>query len=355
MTTVHKVPSDGTRNFKYRLTAKKAKANLLKGAKRKHIGVEHKQGATNIDFSDGSWIKAVLPEVLQWDRGNRKFSYGDLDIEVIEAKPGIENEAKHMDYKFVFIVNGQRIVLHAYNGKQRLTVCGQNYVNFVEKFLQPFFSRKIDHVMSEATKFNEEVLAKLGKTVKRSSVKYKTTSPFSCSISQLHEHMRATHEESVNSTTALEIRHSTRNNSLDNSLINDDISLSALLNDSDDTKEEEEVIVLDESSELEKEDNKHTGKQTGQEASDTDDVKKQYKCEVWIKDASGFLNPCIDVAYTADDMLNHMNSVHNGKKEKEDVAAEMVVSENEKNDKPVMQIEKEEVDVKRENPKNRIC
>ena len=117
LTTVHRGPSDGTRNFKYRLTAKKAKANLLKGAKRKHIGVEHKQGATNIDFSDGSWIKAVLPEVLQWDRGNRKFSYGDLDIEVIEAKPGIENEAKHMDYKFVFIVNGQRIVLHTMESK----------------------------------------------------------------------------------------------------------------------------------------------------------------------------------------------------------------------------------------------
>ena len=34
LTTIHKGPSDGTRNFKYRLTAKTAKANLIKGALR---------------------------------------------------------------------------------------------------------------------------------------------------------------------------------------------------------------------------------------------------------------------------------------------------------------------------------
>ena len=47
LTTVHKGPSDGTRNFKYRLTAKTAKTNLLKGARRKHIAVEHKQTGCN--------------------------------------------------------------------------------------------------------------------------------------------------------------------------------------------------------------------------------------------------------------------------------------------------------------------
>ena len=73
LSTVHKGPSDGTRNFKYRLTAKTAKKNLLKGARRKHISVEHKQGASNIDFSDGAWIKAVFPEVLNWDKVTRNF------------------------------------------------------------------------------------------------------------------------------------------------------------------------------------------------------------------------------------------------------------------------------------------
>ena len=43
LTTVHRGPSDGTRNFKYQLTAKTAKKNLVKGALRKHISIEHKQ------------------------------------------------------------------------------------------------------------------------------------------------------------------------------------------------------------------------------------------------------------------------------------------------------------------------
>ena len=78
LTTVHRGPSDGTRNFKYRLTAKTAKSNLIKGALRKHIEIQYKQGAINLDFSDGAWIYAVFPEVLNWDKRNRNFFNGDL-------------------------------------------------------------------------------------------------------------------------------------------------------------------------------------------------------------------------------------------------------------------------------------
>ena len=66
LTTIHGRPSDGTRNFKYKLTAKTAKSNLIKGALRKHIEIEHKQGAANMDFSDGAWIKALFPEVVKF-------------------------------------------------------------------------------------------------------------------------------------------------------------------------------------------------------------------------------------------------------------------------------------------------
>jgi hypothetical protein len=262
LTTVHKGPSDGTRNFKYRLTAKTAKSNLLKGARRKHFGIEHKQGASNIDFSDGAWIKAVFPEVLKWDKGNRNFSYGELNVEVIEAKPGIEGGNNHVDYKFIFLVNGHRVVLHAYNGKQRFTVCGQNYLLFIEKYLEPFFTRKIDHFMSEATKFNEEVLASLGKSVKRGNVKYKTATPLSCkqcnqvssSISQLHDHMMASHAIMSISSSYSDKRHSTKNNSLANSLIIEDLTLNDTVNDETDVverniKENEmrkEIIDVDE-------------------------------------------------------------------------------------------------------------
>ena len=112
LTTVHKRPSNGngTRTFKYKLTAKTAKANLIKGAQRKHIGVEYKQGAINIDFSDGAWILAVFPEVLNWEKGNQTFSYGDLNIKVIEAKPGMDDGSNNVDYKLVFQANGQKVV-----------------------------------------------------------------------------------------------------------------------------------------------------------------------------------------------------------------------------------------------------
>ena len=75
LTTVHKRPSNGNgpRTFNYKLTAKKAKASLIKGAQRKHIGVEYKQGAINIDFSDGAWILAVFPEVQNWKKETKHF------------------------------------------------------------------------------------------------------------------------------------------------------------------------------------------------------------------------------------------------------------------------------------------
>jgi len=65
LTTLHRgPPAEGTRNFKYKLTSKKAKDNLLKGASRDHFSVEYKQGATNVDFSDGSWLLVAFPEIL---------------------------------------------------------------------------------------------------------------------------------------------------------------------------------------------------------------------------------------------------------------------------------------------------
>ena len=56
--TLHKGPtSSGTQNFKYRINEKTTTSNLLKGAQRNHFNVEYKQGATNLDFSDGIWTK----------------------------------------------------------------------------------------------------------------------------------------------------------------------------------------------------------------------------------------------------------------------------------------------------------
>ena len=62
LTTIHNGPAEATRNFKFRLTEKIAKSNIIKGAKKSNLNIEYKQGATNIDFSDGTWILAAFPE-----------------------------------------------------------------------------------------------------------------------------------------------------------------------------------------------------------------------------------------------------------------------------------------------------
>ena len=309
LTTVHRGPSDGTRNFQYRLTAKTAKSNLIKGALRKHIEIEHKQGAINIDFSDGSWILAAFPEVLNWDKGNRMFSYGDINIQVTEAKPGIERGNKHVDYKIVFLVNNQKVVLHAYNSKQRFTVSGQNHVNFVTKYLEPFFTKKIEFHVSDADKFNESVLENLGRTVKREKVKFKTSTSVSCkrcnqisnSISQLHAHMREYHDSimSPNISTDLGRYHSTKNNTMADSLMAEDISIEALLNDS---TEKNDVLMLDcpTLEEFQEEDKNQTKRR-----------EEKYKCDVWYKDNS----PCYYKSTSPTDVLEHMKLVHSDSKE----------------------------------------
>ena len=63
LTTVHNGPCVKTRNFNYKMTDNTAKNNLIKGAKRQHLYLEYKLGATNLDFSDGSWLLVGFPGV----------------------------------------------------------------------------------------------------------------------------------------------------------------------------------------------------------------------------------------------------------------------------------------------------
>ena len=234
LNTIHNGPSNGTRNFKYRMSAKTAKSNLLKGAKREHINVDYKQGASNIDFSDGAWILTAFPEVLKWEKEGDIFSYSDVMVKVVDVKPGFDVNNKNVDYKVQFIVNEQKIVLHAYNGRQRLTVSGKEHAYFVRECLVPYFTQKIKDCAIQADKLNKKVITSLGPTVKRDSVRFKTSSlacnkcnKISKSIKELHIHMKAKHRNTKNlsldeqkQTTimnmSLEEQHqSTRNNSID--------------------------------------------------------------------------------------------------------------------------------------------
>ena len=74
------------RVFNYAINNKRAKAKLLKGAKRgKHLVVESKIGCVNLIFSDGSYLQTVLPLLRTWQsKQNEKFCINETEVEVVE-------------------------------------------------------------------------------------------------------------------------------------------------------------------------------------------------------------------------------------------------------------------------------
>ena len=128
--------------------------------------------------------------------------------------------------KVVFLVNKDKIVLHAYNSKQRFTVSGKNHCVFADKFLLPFFKEKVEACTEEATSINKNVISGFSSKVKRNKVKFKTVTCKKCSevtkgIKQLHLHMKSKYEETLNLSTDVDVKQSTRNNSVEHLLLED--------------------------------------------------------------------------------------------------------------------------------------
>ena len=161
----HVLNSRRGRSFNYVLNENRAKAKILKGAKRaKNLDVEVKSGCVNLRFNDGSYFNVVLPVLRDWHKQLKKtFKLDDLELKVEESDAGIEDSEKHTDTKLVIIANNDRLVLHAYNGTQNLMGQGRNYENFAIKYLEPFFTKRINSSLDEIEKFNDNVMDKLGK------------------------------------------------------------------------------------------------------------------------------------------------------------------------------------------------
>ena len=140
ITDVTSVTSDRKLNFK--LTDKKAKGNLLKGASRVHFEIETKQKSKNLRFSTGAYIyvaKAMVKECESKFKSNSAFFHDALEIKVVEYRDGLDLSDKHFDTKIVFSVNGNKVVMHCYNSTQNLKVEGSVYLDFIRKFLEPLF------------------------------------------------------------------------------------------------------------------------------------------------------------------------------------------------------------------------
>ena len=193
------VDNDNGRVFEYTLNKKKAKAKLLKGANREnHLDVEFKSGCANLRFSNGSYLKLILPLLKNWNENKEKIvQIDDSEVHIVEVEAGRESLGQHMDTKLVVMVNGDRLVLHVYNGTQNLMVQGKNYQRFASDCLEPYFRREIGNNIENITNFNTEVKNILGekKSIKRSE------KPFKCpqcgvkasKIGDLKLHMKRCH------------------------------------------------------------------------------------------------------------------------------------------------------------------
>ena len=103
-----------------------------------------------------------------------------------------------MDTKLVVIANTDRL---AYNGTQNLLVQGKNYANFAVKYLEPFFSKKVNQDLEEIEKFNCNVKEMLGQKNTALNPRTNSAMPFNCpecnvrstKVTDLKMHMKSSH------------------------------------------------------------------------------------------------------------------------------------------------------------------
>ena len=153
------------RKLDFILTEKTAKSNILKAANRNMLELESKQKSSNLLFSAGSYLYTVTPAVKTWEtnyNNKESFKAGNLTIFVTELEHGKELNAKHLDTKIVFNVNGEKVVIHCYNSTQLLMVIGKMYVEFIAQYLQPLFEKEIEAMKTEIAEFDRSVVISLG-------------------------------------------------------------------------------------------------------------------------------------------------------------------------------------------------
>ena len=182
------IPGVKDRLFKYGLDERATKSKLLKAAKRVPYEVDDKTNCSNMTFSDGSWLFIVTDLINTLEKcfnKNEVVRFRDKDMKVIEFKRGLDAKKLHVDTKVVLSDKSSRIVMHQYNSTQRITISGKGYREFLNNVLDPFFSKKVESLRDNITKYDKHVIESLGsKTtkVKRSNIKFRTSpgSVFSC-------------------------------------------------------------------------------------------------------------------------------------------------------------------------------
>ena len=204
-------------------------------------------------FNLGSWNYVVLPTVRYWSevKGKKTCDLGENTVTIADVKTGKDITGKHIDTQIVLFLNRDKVVLHCYNTTQLILVNGHGYAKLLELFLKPFFESKIDLNTADIEEFNKNALESLGsKMVKRSDVKYRggptylwcTKCDFAAkSRTDLVRHKKIDHvgnnspKTSPSTSLVLPQYHSTRNNSIMEPIMQENISITDLSTEVTDT------------------------------------------------------------------------------------------------------------------------
>ena len=240
------IPNEKKRSFEYNLNDKAAKSKLLKGAKRKPFEIKENTASCNLVFSIGTWHNVVLPSIKYWDsiKGEKTCDTGIISVRVASVSACEDASKKHIDTLLVFYANRDKVVCHLYNTTQLILVNSHGYEKLINHFLKPYFESKVALYQEDIASFNGMVIETLGpKRVKRSTVKYKGGSTFPCkmcdftanTLTTLKKHKCTDHSLSFNSSSSIlqkPLKHSTRNNSISEALLQDNLTISDLSNQS---------------------------------------------------------------------------------------------------------------------------
>ena len=132
----------GNNTFTYKLNDKAAKSKLLKAASRPPIDMEENSTSTNLIFSAGAWIHAVLPAIKYWSevQDSKTCKIGDYTVQIGGIKESKEIKGKHINTQLVFFGDRDKVVCHMYNTTLLILVNGHGYKKLIEPFLKPFLT-----------------------------------------------------------------------------------------------------------------------------------------------------------------------------------------------------------------------
>ena len=230
--------NDIKRNFKYKLNDKLAKAKMMKGAKRVPYDVEYNSSSCNFMFNLGSWVHVVLPTLVYWRnmKAEKTFKIEETSIRILDIKEGKEIGGKHVDTLVAFQVNRNKVVLQCYNTTQLILVNGTGYEKFVDVFLVPYFEAKVQSHSDDIKLFNDTALSTLNRkgvkrispssslTCKKCAFVAKTRTAILRHKSQCNTSFSLS-KSSPDGSLAVPKHHSTRNNSLCELMLNENLTV----------------------------------------------------------------------------------------------------------------------------------